>query len=137
MKKINVQKENANVVRMMHIYFPIILFLLLRNIRKKDLFLCLSKPSLYSKLEKYSIKSEVYTDRSKYYKDDSYAFNDGEILPNVIYKKMELGAKNIYFPIENYPIKQILYKIRSFIQVWKHLARKKSISNIIKYPLKH
>ena len=108
-----------------HLFPDYIIFITEKYKKNKRIFLCLSKPSLHSKLEKYNIKNEDHKDRSIYYKDDSYAFNDGEILPNVIYKKMELGAKNIYFPIETYPIKQILYKIRSFIQVCETLGAKK------------
>lgn len=102
-----------------------IIFLTKKYKKKKGIFLCVSRPSLYSKLKNYDIKEVDYSERSRYYENDNYAFNDGEILPNVIYKKMELGSKNIYFPIETFPIKQILYKIRSFIQVCETLGAKK------------
>ena len=115
-------KSGKQEINTAHLYSDYIIFITQKYRNKKTLFLCLKKHSLRSRLENYQIQCINYEERHKYYKDEKYAFNDGEILPNVIYKKMELGAKNIYFPIETYPIKQILYKIRSFIQVCETLG---------------
>ena len=101
-----------------------IIFLTEKYRRKKDIFLLLKKKSLFDKLKRYDIKCLNYEDRFDYYYNSQFAFNDGEILPNVIYKKMDLGRKNIYFPLESFLIKQVMYKIRSFIQICETLGAK-------------
>ena len=37
---------------------------------------------------------------------------------------MDLGRKNIYFPLDSFLIKQVMYKIRSFIQICETLGAK-------------
>ena len=101
-----------------------LIFLTEKYRRKKKCCLFVKKKSLFESLKRYDIKCLNYEDRCEYYNNSRFAFNDGEILPNVIYKKMDLGRKNIYFPLESFLIKQVLYKIRSFIQICETLGAK-------------
>ena len=58
-------------------------------------------------------------------------FDDGEIIKNCLYKKMEIIDMIIFIPIEKYNIKQTEYKIRGFCQIVEELGAK-SINIIFK-----
>ena len=130
MKKENCKKsedksnKNETINECANNQIDYLIFLTEKYRRKKESCFFIKKKSLFESLKKYDIKCLNYEDRFDYYNNQQCAFNDGEILPNVIYKKMDLGRKNIYFPLESFLIKQVLYKIRSFIQICETLGAK-------------
>ena len=51
-------------------------------------------------------------------------FNDGEIIKNSLYKKMEITDMSMFIPIEIYHLKQTEYKLRGFCQIVEELGAK-------------
>ena len=51
-------------------------------------------------------------------------FNEGEIIKNCLYKKMEITDTINYIPIELYNLKQTEYKLRGFCQIVEELGAK-------------
>ena len=51
-------------------------------------------------------------------------FNEGEIIKNCLYKKMEITDTIIFIPIELYNLKQTEYKLRGFCQIVEELGAK-------------
>jgi hypothetical protein len=49
-------------------------------------------------------------------------FNDDEILPNVLYKKMIIYNSLLFIPLKDYGLKKIEYKIRGFCQLMEELG---------------
>jgi hypothetical protein len=52
-------------------------------------------------------------------------FNEGEIIKNCLYKKMEITDTIMFIPIELYNLKQTEYKLRGFCQIVEELGAKK------------
>ena len=51
-------------------------------------------------------------------------FNEGEIIKNCLYKKMEITDTIMFIPIELYNLKQTEYKLRGFCQIVEELGAK-------------
>jgi hypothetical protein len=51
-------------------------------------------------------------------------FNEGEIIKNCLYKKMEITDTIMFIPIEIYNLKQTEYKLRGFCQIVEELGAK-------------
>lgn len=51
-------------------------------------------------------------------------FNEGEIIKNCLYKKMEITETIIFVPIDIYNLKQVEYKLRGFCQIAEELGAK-------------
>ena len=51
-------------------------------------------------------------------------FDEGEILKDVIYKRMEIREKILFIPIEKYNLKITEYKIRGFCQIMEEMGAK-------------
>jgi len=54
----------------------------------------------------------------------SIMFNEGEIIKNCLYKKMEITDLIMFIPIELYNLKQTEYKLRGFCQIVEELGAK-------------
>jgi hypothetical protein len=52
-------------------------------------------------------------------------FNEGEIIKNCLYKKMEITDTIMFIPIDIYNLKQTEYKLRGFCQIVEELGAKK------------
>ncbi len=54
----------------------------------------------------------------------SIMFNEGEIIKNCLYKKMEITDTIMFIPIDIYNLKQTEYKLRGFCQIVEELGAK-------------
>ncbi len=54
----------------------------------------------------------------------SIMFNEGEIIKDSLYKKMEIIDTIIFIPVEQYNLKQTEYKLRGFCQIVEELGAK-------------
>ncbi len=54
----------------------------------------------------------------------SIMFNEGEIIKDCLYKKMEIIDTIIFIPVEQYNLKQTEYKLRGFCQIVEELGAK-------------
>ncbi len=54
----------------------------------------------------------------------SIMFNEGEIIKDCLYKKMEITDTIMFIPIEQYNLKQTEYKLRGFCQIVEELGAK-------------
>ncbi len=65
---------------------------------------------------------------SLYISDDivcySIMFNEGEIIKDCLYKKMEITDTIMFIPVEQYNLKQTEYKLRGFCQIVEELGAK-------------
>ena len=74
-----------------------------------------------------NILNADYNTQKIYIKDDicyGINFDNGEIMKNCLYKKMEITGMIIFIPIDKYNIKQTEYKIRGFCQIVEELGAK-------------
>jgi hypothetical protein len=55
---------------------------------------------------------------------NSIMFNEGEIIKNCLYKKMEITDTIMFIPIDIYNLKQTEYKLRGFCQIVEELGAK-------------
>jgi len=58
-------------------------------------------------------------------------FDEGEILKDVIYKRMEIREKILFIPIEKYNLRVTEYKIRGFCQIMEEMGAKNIEINFI------
>jgi len=68
----------------------------------------------------YNIQ-KIYIDKDICY---GINFDNGEIIKNCLYKKMEITDMVIFTPIDKYNLKQTEYKIRGFCQIVEELGAK-------------
>lgn len=68
-----------------------------------------------------SKSQKVYIDEEVCY---GISFDEGNIIKNCLYKKMEIIDMIMFIPIEKYNIKQTEYKIRGFCQIVEELGAK-------------
>ncbi len=54
----------------------------------------------------------------------SIMFNEGEIIKDCLYKKMEITDTIMFIPVEQYNLKQTEYKLRGFCQIVEELGAK-------------
>jgi hypothetical protein len=75
-----------------------------------------------------SVFNAELNDFSLYINEDcichSIMFNEGEIIKNCLYKKMEITDTVIFIPVEQYNLKQTEYKLRGFCQIVEELGAK-------------
>ena len=80
-------------------------------------------PNIRNELEilnrKISNNLKMGTNKNNYLK---IVFNDDEILPNVLYKKMIIYNSLLFIPLKDYGLKKIEYKIRGFCQLMEELG---------------
>ena len=88
---------------------------------KNILLKSLSK--LNDRISKQNMIDRNYTNK----KNEIYnfiCFDEGDILKDVIYKKMEIRDKILFVPIDKYNLKMTEYKIRGFCQIMEEMGSK-------------
>ncbi len=75
-----------------------------------------------------SVFNSEFTGTTLYINNDNVCngimFNEGEIIKNCLYKKMEITDTIMFIPIEIYNLKQIEYRLRGFCNIVEELGAK-------------
>ena len=86
-----------------------------------------------NKIKRYLLKELEKIDSLKFIlkkKMKEIYIYENNIEPNILYKKIQFSDKELYMPFENYAIKKIEYKLRTFSQIAEKLGAEKIV---IKY----
>lgn len=87
-----------------------------------------------SKLNNRIVNENLINKKYKNKKEEIYnliCFDEGEILKDIIYKRMEIREKILFTPIDKYNLKVTEYKIRGFCQIMEEMGANKIEINFI------
>ena len=87
-----------------------------------------------SKLNDRIVNENLIDKKYKNKKEEIYnfiCFDEGEILKDIIYKRMEIREKILFIPIDKFNLKVTEYKIRGFCQIMEEMGAKNIEINFI------